>query len=134
MNATVLVVEDDPAMQRLLASVLQDSAIEPVLLSNAEDALRRLPQDLPNLILCDLNLPGMNGAAFIEALRASDLAKTPVILMSAHDEPPQHSANLFVSKPFDPFVVVDLVEEMIRNGQQVRDTQAPQADPLSAAS
>jgi two-component system response regulator GlrR len=122
MSATVLVVEDDPAMRRLLASVLQVSAIEPVLLSNAEDALRRLPQDQPNLNLCDLNLPGMNGAAFVEALRSSDLAKTPVILMSAHAEPAQHSADLFLSKPFDPFDVVGLVEEMIHDGQQGRAT------------
>jgi CheY-like chemotaxis protein len=122
MSATVLVVEDDPATQRLLASVLQDSAIQPVLLSNAEDALRRLPHELPNLVLCDLNLPGMNGAAFIDALRSSDLANTPVILMSAHEEPAQHSADLFLPKPFDPFAVVNLVEEMIRDGQKRRDT------------
>jgi CheY-like chemotaxis protein len=54
----------------------------------------------------------MDGAAFVEVVRSSDLANTPVILMSAYEEPEQHSAHTFLRKPFDPFEVVQLVEAM----------------------
>ena len=116
MAATVLVIEDDPATGRLLESVLQIGGLQPVLITNAEDALERLPDEEPDVILCDLQLPGMDGAAFIEIVKASDLADTPVVLMSAYGEPEQHSADTFVGKPFDPFEVTHLIETMARDG------------------
>jgi CheY-like chemotaxis protein len=53
----------------------------------------------------------MNGADFTQTIKSSpSLADTPVILMSAYDEPRGHAADVFVSKPFDPIEVVQLVE------------------------
>ena len=117
MGATVLVVEDDAATRNLLGSVLRLTDMEPVLLTNAEDALERLPDEHPDVVLCDLSLPGMNGDAFVEKLRSSDLSGTPVVLMSAYKEPEQHRADAFLTKPFDPFEVAELVERLAEDGQ-----------------
>jgi len=114
MGATVFVVEDDAATRHMLGSVFTTTELKAVLLTSAEDALERLRDEPPDVILCDLNLPGMNGDAFIDAAKSSGLADTPMILMSAYGEPKQHSADVFLGKPFDPFAVVDLVEEMSR--------------------
>jgi CheY-like chemotaxis protein len=55
----------------------------------------------------------MNGSEFAGLLKsAPPLADTPVILMSAYDEPRKHAAQAFVSKPFDPIDLINLVEEL----------------------
>ena len=116
MGAKVVVIEDDRAVLRLLDSILRSSDMEPVLFTNAEDALERLPDERPEVVVCDLSLPGMNGVAFVEILRTTALAGTPVLLMSAYGEPKQHSADIFLGKPFDPLDVSQLVERMARDG------------------
>jgi two-component system phosphate regulon response regulator PhoB len=112
VGAIVLVVEDDPALRRLLGYILETNGLTPVLLGNAEDALERLPDEHPDVIICDVNLPGMQGTEFVEILRSGDLAATPVVLMSAYGEPEQHSADMYVGKPFEPFELAQLVERL----------------------
>ena len=94
MDNTVLVIEDDPKVLTMLAFALRSSGHATLLYSDAESALEGLPDEKPNVILCDVNLPGMNGADFTQTLKSSpSLADTPVILMSAYDEPRRHAAG-----------------------------------------
>jgi CheY-like chemotaxis protein len=114
MSNTVLVVEDDSAVLNILGIALRSTGHSTVLSSDAESALERLPDKSPDIILCDVNLPGMNGAEFTMAIKSSQLlADTPVILMSAYDEPKDHGADAFVRKPFDPVEVIQLVDEKL---------------------
>jgi two-component system, OmpR family, response regulator MtrA len=114
MSNTVLVVEDDSALLNMLGIALRSTGHSTVLSSDAESALERLPDESPDIILCDVNLPGMNGAEFTKAIKSSQLlADTPVILMSAYDEPKDHGADAFVRKPFDPVEVIQLVDEKL---------------------
>ena len=113
MRNTVLVVEDDPSLLMMLSVSLRSSGHTVVLSSDAELALETLPEESPDVILCDVNLPGMKGTEFTEIVKATPLlADTPVVLMSAYDEPRNHAADAFVSKPFDPIEVTELVEEL----------------------
>ena len=113
---TVLVVEDDSAVLMMLGAALKSTGHSTVLIDDAERALEVLPDENPDVILCDLRLPGMNGAEFAAIVKSAPvLADIPVILMSAYDEPKGHAADAFVSKPFDPFDVVQLVEELASN-------------------
>ena len=113
MGNTVLVVEDDPSLLMMLSVTLRSSGHEVVLSSDAELALETLPEESPDVILCDVNLPGMKGTEFTEIVKSTPLlADTPVVLMSAYDEPTSHAADRFVSKPFDPIEVTELVEEL----------------------
>ena len=113
MGNTVLVLEDDPSLLMMLSVTLRSSGHEVVLSSDAELALETLPEESPDVILCDVNLPGMKGTEFTEIVKSTPLlADTPVVLMSAYDEPREHAADAFVSKPFDPIEVTELVEEL----------------------
>jgi two-component system, OmpR family, response regulator MtrA len=114
MSNTLLVVEDDSALLNMLGIALRSTGHSTVLSSDAESALERLPDESPDIILCDVNLPGMNGAEFTKAIKSSQLvADTPMILMSAYDEPKDHAADAFVRKPFDPGEVIQLVDEKL---------------------
>lgn len=111
MRVTVMVVEDNEPLRHLLGTTLRTSGLNPVLVSDAETALRRLAREHPDVILCDVELPGMNGDRLSEVIKSSELASIPVVLMSAI-EPNQHTADAFIAKPFDPFEVVDLIEDV----------------------
>ncbi len=113
MGNTVLVLEDDPSLLMMLSVTLRSSGHEVVLSSDAELALETLPEESPDVILCDVNLAGMKGTEFTEIVKSTPhLADTPVVLMSAYDEPESHAADVFVSKPLDPIEVTELVEEL----------------------
>jgi CheY-like chemotaxis protein len=113
MGHTVFVVEDDATVLRLVSVTLRAYGYDAITSSNAEGALEKLPDEMPDVIICDVQLPGMNGAQFTDLVKAAPLlTDTPVILMSAHDEPQQHAAQAFVSKPFDSLEMVRLVEEL----------------------
>jgi CheY-like chemotaxis protein len=110
LGVTGMVVEDDAATRRLLGYVLQTNDFQAILLDNAEDALERLPDEQPDVIVCDADLPGMDGRDFIQVLRSANLAAAPVILLNGNHE--QDSADAFLEKPFDPLELAQLVERL----------------------
>ena len=80
MGNTVLVVEDDPSLLMMLSVTLRSSGHEVVLSSDAELALETLPEESPDVILCDVNLPGMKGTEFTEIVKSTPhLTDTPVV-------------------------------------------------------
>jgi len=112
------VVEDDPTLLSMLAFALRASGHTPLLKSDAVTTLEELPDEAPDVILCDVHLPGMNGAEITQLLRSAPLlADTPVILISDDDEPFEHTADTLVTKPFGPMEVVELVEELASRNQ-----------------
>jgi CheY-like chemotaxis protein len=61
-RATILVVEDEPALRRIALRILGAAGYDVLLADRAEDALSRIALGQPiNLVICDLNLPDMNG-------------------------------------------------------------------------
>lgn len=100
----ILVVDDEPQIQRFLVHALNASGYDTVLASTGAGALEAVTQHRPDLMVLDLGLPDMNGKTVIERLRAdTDL---PVIVLSAHDQEMEKilaldlGANDFVAKPF----------------------------------
>ena len=110
----VLVVEDTPTIQEMLVLAFGLSGFRAVVTSSAEEALTRMRHEQPIAVLCDVQLPGMNGVEFTALLRSQpEFFRVPVVLMSGHDEPRNHDADAFVAKPFDPFEVVDRVMQFV---------------------
>ncbi|NPD16082.1 response regulator transcription factor [Xinfangfangia sp. D13-10-4-6] len=100
----ILIVDDEPQIQRFLVHALGASGYDTALAANGAEALAAVAQLRPDLMILDLGLPDMNGKTVIERLRAdSDL---PVIVLSAHDQEMEKilaldlGANDFVAKPF----------------------------------
>ncbi|MFT4011886.1 MAG: response regulator transcription factor [Paracoccus sp. (in: a-proteobacteria)] len=101
---TILIVDDEPQIQRFLGHALTASGYDTVLAANGREALERVQAHPPDLMILDLGLPDMNGKEVLERLRLRfDL---PVIVLSAHDQEMEKimaldlGADDFVAKPF----------------------------------
>lgn len=120
MNYKILVIEDVPEMANLISIYLQKSGMQVTTASTAEQGLEYLQLGLPDLIILDLNLPGMSGFDFLKRLRKDFPQSIPVIIVSARDADEDIikglgiGADEFVTKPFSPRVLVARVEANLR--------------------
>ncbi len=109
MPANILVVEDEPAIQELLALNITQAghnALRALSVEHAQDLMR---ETLPDLILLDWMLPGMNGLEFARKLKSDALTKTiPIIMLTARGDEYDKVRGLevgaddYVTKPFSP--------------------------------
>lgn len=105
MPATVLVIDDDAAIRRLLHNTLERAGYTVVEAVNARDALAQAAARPPNAILLDLGLPDRDGLSLIPLLRADD--NGVLLVVSARDATDEKVAALdlgaddYVTKPFD---------------------------------
>jgi two-component system, OmpR family, phosphate regulon response regulator PhoB len=84
MAARILVVEDEPAIQELLALTLSQAGHQAVLAGDAAEAYQQTQDVLPDLILLDWMLPGMSGIEFARKLRAQPRTQqVPIIMLTA---------------------------------------------------
>ncbi len=111
----ILLVEDNPGDALLTQEAFEDARIAVVLqhVMDADSAIETLtgsPKDeLPDLVLLDLNLPGASGLSVLQRIRASDeLGHLPVIVLTSSRSPDdvmeayRAHANSFISKPVQP--------------------------------
>jgi CheY-like chemotaxis protein len=109
-----LVVDDEPAILRLVAIVLRELGVETLTATDAETATQILKSSVPDLIVSDVRLPGMSGVEFAHQVKADRrLRKTPVLLMSAYSEPKDHEGDAFFPKPFDIAELEDIIARFI---------------------
>ena len=117
MKNRILVIEDVPEMAQLVSMYMINAGFECDSFETAEAALEKLQEGyLPDLILLDLNLPGMSGLDFLKKFRENYKATIPVIIVSARDADEDiiqglgYGADEFVTKPFSPRVLVARVQ------------------------
>jgi CheY-like chemotaxis protein len=111
-QVSVLVVEDDDRIQRLVNMVLGGEGYRVIRADNGQEALERIDSEKPDAILLDLMLPVLDGWQLHERLRArADTASIPVVLMSASRNLAQTARKLgaaaYLAKPFG-------VDELVR--------------------
>jgi CheY-like chemotaxis protein len=85
----VLVIEDDESSRDILADVLRFAGARVSACPDAYAGLKTLEEFRPDVIVCDLALPGMDGLSFLYALRAhhdSDMRRTPMLAVTGYDE------------------------------------------------
>lgn len=133
MKATVLIVEDDQEISELIALYLAKDGVSASATDTAEAGLAMVKSDPVDLVVLDLNLPGMDGFEFLQALRRD--SKVPVIIVSARESDEDKILGLglgaddFVSKPFSPRELVARVRSQLR-----RAGYAASATPISERS
>jgi DNA-binding NtrC family response regulator len=104
-NATILIVEDEAKMRRLLELNLGDDGFQTLSAEDAETGLKLLQKGSVDLVLTDLKLPGMNGLDFLHAVKRFQVA-LPVVVMTAFGtvetavEAMKAGASDYVLKPF----------------------------------
>ena len=121
MKADVLIVEDVRELAELVSMYLVREGMDTVLCETAEEALQTIKTRKFDLVVLDLNLPGMDGFEFLSLFRKEN--STPVMIMSARDSDEDIIAGLgngadeFVTKPFSPRVFAARARAMLRRDQ-----------------
>jgi two-component system phosphate regulon response regulator PhoB len=125
--ATILVVEDEPAIQELITLNLEQSGYSPLRANDAEQAIDLVRDELPDLVLLDWMLPGMSGIEFARRLRADRRTQgVPIIMLTARAEEHDKLAGLengaddYITKPFSPRELNARIRALLRR-------RAPQA-------
>ena len=109
MSAHILVVEDSPLVQRLLAVCLRELGRPVRAALDALTALEDIAVDPPALVILDIGLPGMDGWELLRRIRLdSQNSRLPVLVLTAHAqeeyrlEADRRGADAFMTKPFEP--------------------------------
>ena len=120
MRATILVVDDEPDVVELIGFSLRTRDYEVLTAFNGLDGLLKARRHLPNLIVLDVMMDGMDGLSVCEILRAQPSTKgIPVIILTAATGEMARFNSLaagaddFVSKPFSPRELVGRVEKLL---------------------
>ena len=125
MNAHVLIVEDSPEISQLVELYLTRDGLRVSVAATAEVGLELLRGGV-DLVVLDLNLPGIDGFEFLTRLRKT--SEIPVIILSARDQDEDMVLALglggdeFVAKPFSPRVLVARCRALLRRKWDVRET------------
>ena len=110
-----MLVDDDPAMLRLLEINFRLEGFQTSTASHGEEALATLAADPPDVVVLDVMLPGIDGREVHRRMRAVPaLASVPVVFLTgrALDEDATSDGAVFVGKPFDPAVLVRIVRDL----------------------
>ncbi|KXW55601.1 phosphate regulon transcriptional regulatory protein PhoB [Ferrovum sp. PN-J185] len=107
LAANILLVEDEPAIQDLIAMNLRQAGHIPLTSSDAGEALEKVRETLPDLILVDWMLPGMSGIELIKRIRNNERTRNiPIIMLTARAEENDKLSGLdsgaddYITKPF----------------------------------
>lgn len=121
MAATILVVEDEPAIQELISYGLRQAGHETFCAGDAEQAMKIVNDVLPDLVLLDWMLPGMSGIEFAKMLRQVPRTKNiPIIMLTARTEESDKVSGLevgaddYITKPFSPRELVARIKAVLR--------------------
>ena len=120
MKRLILLADDSPTIQRLVAQTFHDGNFEVVAVSNGDAAIRKFEEVRPELVLADIYMPGKNGYEVCAVVKKHpELGGTPVVLLAgafdAYDEETasQVGAAAHITKPFEPHALVNLVVSLL---------------------
>ena len=121
MTKKILVVEDSSTTRMMITSSLEDVGNFTVI--EAEDgfqALRKLPEVLPDLVITDINMPDINGLEVVRFVKHSDnFSAIPVIIVTTEGREVDRERGLrlgadrYLVKPFNPEELQNLVKELL---------------------
>lgn len=134
----VLVIEDEEDIQQLVAFNLMKEGFRVRCADSGEQGLRLADSLLPDLVLLDIMLPGIDGLAVLKQIKGTPkLAKTPVIMLSAKGEEQDIVSGLnlgaddYVPKPFSPKVLLARIRSVLRRKSDAENTGPASTQILS---
>ncbi len=119
-NKTILIVEDDVEFQELFAMMLEDTGYRIIRAYDGTEALKKLEEQKPDLIILDILLEAMMGdALFLHLKRVPEYANIPIVItssFSAKDYPNLSEIDprlVFLEKPFSKEMLLKVVQEKL---------------------
>ena len=126
MNKNILLIEDDPAIIRLLKIALETNDYKAIVAKNGITGISLFLSEHPDLILLDLGLPDVDGMEVINQVRA--ISKTPIIVVSARSDEEEkvecldNGADDYVTKPFNVQELMARIRVCLRKVNKEDDT------------
>jgi DNA-binding NarL/FixJ family response regulator len=120
MSKRLLVVDDEPNLLRAVAACLRAEDYEVSTARSAQEALLQIAEWVPDLIISDIRMPGMDGYRLARQLRGSPrTALTPIVFLSAKDETADRiegfraGIDAYLTKPFEPDELIAVVNGIL---------------------
>ena len=124
---TILIIEDEKELVQVLGSYLEKEDYRVLTAYRGDAGYRLWKETRPDLVLLDLNLPGMNGLEIARRIREED--QTPLIMITARVEEADQIIGLeigaddYITKPFSPRIVVAKVRSLLRRAGSQPDLE-----------
>jgi DNA-binding NarL/FixJ family response regulator len=123
----LLLIDDDPNLILLVKDYLEFRGYEVITAENGREALEVLEQDIPDMIICDVMMPEMDGYQFVNQVRQDDRTSwIPILFLSAKGQSQDKikglniGADVYMVKPFEPEELVAQVEASLKQAYRQR--------------
>lgn len=117
-GADILIVDDSSSIRKMVQFILQSKGYKTAVAFDGQDAMEKMAKNRFKLIVCDINMPRLDGFELLRRIRGDDdLAAIPVIILTTEDQEMDRQkarslgANAYISKPFKPAELVIQVRE-----------------------
>jgi CheY-like chemotaxis protein len=127
--AKILIVDDDPDMRLAISSVLKSRSYEVIEARDGEEALSKLKEEKPDLMVLDLLMPRMDGFAVVKELKNAQegYPNIPILIVSSIREEASHrryelevghklEVDEYIEKPIEPFILLKRVQMLLSKG------------------
>jgi two-component system chemotaxis response regulator CheY len=119
MSKTIMVVDDSGSFRTVVKLALQKAGYAVVEAVDGQDAADKIGATRPNLIVCDVNMPRMDGLSFARHVKASPVHKfTPIIMLTTESQDAKKAegkaagVRAWITKPFQPSQLVDAISRL----------------------
>lgn len=123
----LLLIDDDPNLILLVKDYLEFRGYEVITAENGREALEVLEQEIPDMIICDVMMPEMDGYAFVNQVRQEERTSwIPILFLSAKGQSQDKikglniGADVYMVKPFEPEELVAQVEASLKQAYRQR--------------
>ena len=131
MPKRLLVVDDDPGLLLAVSEILRSEGYNVMTARRAGEALVRVAENLPDLIISDIRMPGMDGFQLVQKIRSSPRSRlVPIIFLTAKDEISDRivgfrsGVDAYITKPFEPDELVAVVASILERVQRTHSDLA----------
>jgi DNA-binding response OmpR family regulator len=127
MESTILIIDDDEKLNRLLTNFLNEFGFKTLTAIHPEEGLKMLNQKSPDLVILDVMLPGMDGFEVCKTIRQRSLV--PIIMLTARGELMDKVVGLelgaddYLPKPFEPRELVARIHSVLRRAKKIDQTE-----------
>ncbi|MBN1673072.1 MAG: response regulator [Kiritimatiellae bacterium] len=134
--ARILIVDDEPDILSVLESILAGAGHEVVAASNGAEAMARLREQAVDLVISDINMPGVDGLDLLRAVR-EDGARIPIVLLTGDAKPETATRSLkynvfdYLVKPPRRAQILDTVDRALQAAAEAAACSVDKPDPPS---